>query len=77
MKIIISVFATLILIVAGFLFYWFEIRPIKIRTDCAFLSDDIRFAATQKEEELDNNTIQRIEQTGHNEYQFCLRRSGL
>lgn len=26
----------LLVIIAGFLFYWFQIRPSKIRSDCGF-----------------------------------------
>lgn len=59
------VFSTLLLAIAIFLFYWFQIRPSKIRSDCSQYADAFSKERTDTWEEYEKS------------YSFCLNQKGL
>ena len=62
------------LAVFGFLFYWFEIRPFKIRHDCAWTkmhSDEVP-AYTQAQADIDNQNCLASLQKQTNQFNFHL-----
>ena len=71
---------TLILIVlaASFAFYWYEVRPMSIRTECAKVSKDIRFAkGKEMKADKDLSVARQLDEGMRNEYTFCLHSKGL
>ncbi len=52
-QIIIGFFVTLVILIAGLAFYWYEYRPTKIRQECSWVSkhQDAKTAIPSKTEE--------------------------
>lgn len=64
-------FAVLLIVTVSFVFYWYEYKPSKIRSDCA----DKAFSALEK---LEDQQITAVTVPLHQYvYENCLHRSGL
>lgn len=72
---IVSLLVTLF--VLGFAFFWMQLRPTGIRTECAKFSDDVKFAELNKSATKTPEVLDRIDKTATREYSMCLHRKGL
>jgi len=63
-------YVLLLVILLGSAFYWYEIRPAKIRHDCSWRKGIIWATPNQP-------TRDRWDKTSEDQYKFCLRDHGL
>ncbi|MBI2032968.1 MAG: hypothetical protein HYT10_00670 [Candidatus Levybacteria bacterium] len=60
----------------AFAFYWFELRGIDARKNCAKLARDIYFAKSKTIDQNSSDGLQALVESMKTEYEFCLHNKG-